>query len=59
MRIYKSAVFTLVAFTLAELPAWAQEAKTVEVILPPPGDPSTRKQKPQRKKAASRQRKRP
>ena len=31
MRVYKSAVFALVAFTLAALPVGAQDAKTVEV----------------------------
>jgi hypothetical protein len=31
MRVYKSAVFALVAFTLAALPVRAQDAKTVEV----------------------------
>lgn len=31
MRVYKSAVFALVAFTLAALPVVAQDAKTVEV----------------------------
>ena len=31
MRAYKSAVFALVAFTLAALPVQAQDAKTVEV----------------------------
>jgi hypothetical protein len=31
MRAYKSAVFALVAFTLAALPVGAQDAKTVEV----------------------------
>src|ERR687898_1776659 len=31
MRVYKSAVFALGAFTLAALPVGAQEAKTVEV----------------------------
>jgi hypothetical protein len=31
MRAYKSAVFTLVAFTLWALPVWAQDAKAVEV----------------------------
>jgi hypothetical protein len=31
MRVYKSAVFALVAFALAALPVRAQEAKTVEV----------------------------
>ena len=31
MRAYKSAVFTLVAFTLGALPAGAQDAKAVEV----------------------------
>jgi len=31
MRVYKSAVFALVAFTLGAVPAGAQDAKTVEV----------------------------
>jgi hypothetical protein len=31
MRAYKSAVFALVAFTLAALPVWAQDEKPVEV----------------------------
>jgi hypothetical protein len=31
MRVYKSAVFALVAFTLAALPVGAQDLKTVEV----------------------------
>ena len=31
MRVYKSGVFALVAFTLAPMPAGAQDAKTVEV----------------------------
>jgi hypothetical protein len=31
MRVYKSAVFALVAFALAALPAGAQDAQTVEV----------------------------
>jgi hypothetical protein len=31
VRVYKSTVFALVAFTLAALPVWAQDAKTVEV----------------------------
>ena len=31
MRVYKSGVFALVAFTLAALPVGAQDAKTVEV----------------------------
>ena len=31
MRVYKCAVFALVAFTLAALPVRAQDAKTVEV----------------------------
>ena len=31
MRVYKSAVFGLVAFTLAALPVDAQDAKTAEV----------------------------
>ena len=31
MRVYKSAVFAVVAFTLAALPVGAQDAKTVEV----------------------------
>ena len=31
MRVYKSAVFAVVAFTLAALPAGAQDAKPVEV----------------------------
>ena len=31
MRVYKSAVFALVAFTLEALPVGAQDAKTVEV----------------------------
>ena len=31
MRVYKSAVFALIAFTLAASPGWAQDAKTVEV----------------------------
>lgn len=31
MRVYESAVFALVAFTLAAAPAWAQDAKSVEV----------------------------
>ena len=31
MRVYRSAVFALVAFTLGALPAAAQDAKTVEV----------------------------
>src|SRR3954453_21474929 len=31
MRVYKSAVFALAAFTLAALPVGAQDARTVEV----------------------------
>ena len=31
MRVYQSAVFVLIAFTVAALPVWAQDARTVEV----------------------------